>query len=159
MQFYATFSVDDSKRSIYMKTCRCVFLNKREVLFRFFAKSNILKYHSTYQTTFLWLLNLNAMCTFVYLFVIYFSFASVISASIHRYVNYFDIQVLMMVTETETLTSTIHHNIFTYLDYVFSATFIYIYIYIRVSLNKFPDFFCMGTFIDSTYMKLWSPSK
>ena len=36
------------------------------------------------------------------------------------------IQVLMKVTETETLTSTLHHNIFTYLDYVFSATFIYI---------------------------------
>ena len=29
---------------------------------------------------------------------------------------------------------------------------IYIYIYIRVSLNKFPDFFHMGTFIDSTQM-------
>ena len=25
---------------------------------------------------------------------------------------------------------------------------------IRVSLNKFPDFFRMGTFIDSTHMKL-----
>ena len=25
---------------------------------------------------------------------------------------------------------------------------------IRGSLNKFPDFFCMGTFIDSTHMKL-----
>ena len=45
----------------------------------------------------------------------------------------------MMVTETETLTSTLHHNIFTYLDHAFSATFIlsdfnpyllsYIYIY------------------------------
>ena len=43
------------------------------------------------------------MCPFVYLFVVYFSFAPVISASIHRYVSYFDIQVLMMVTETETL--------------------------------------------------------
>ena len=31
----------------------------------------------------------------------------------------FDIQVLMMVAEIETLTSTLHHNIFTYLDYVF----------------------------------------
>ena len=41
-------------------------------------------------------------------------FAPVISASIHRYVNCFDIQVLMMVTETETSTSTLHHNIFTY---------------------------------------------
>ena len=28
--------------------------------------------------------------------------------------------------------------------------YIYIYIYIRGSLNKFPDFFHMGTFIDST---------
>ena len=27
-------------------------------------------------------------------------------------------------------------------------------IYIRGSLNKFPDFFRMGTFIDSTHMKL-----
>ena len=35
----------------------------------------------------------------------------------------------------------------------------YLYIYIRGSLNKFPDFFCMGTFIASTYMKLGSPSK
>ena len=25
--------------------------------------------------------------------------------------------------------------------------------YIRGSLNKLPDFFCMGTFIDSTHMK------
>ena len=29
-----------------------------------------------------------------------------------------------------------------------------IYIYIRGSLYKFPHFFCMGTFIDSTRMKL-----
>ena len=42
------------------------------------------------------------MYTFMYLFVEYFSFAPVILASIHRYVNYFDIQVLMMVTENET---------------------------------------------------------
>ena len=34
----------------------------------------------------------------------------------------------MMVTETETLTSTLNHNTFTYLDYVFSATFICIYV-------------------------------
>ena len=31
---------------------------------------------------------------------------------------------------------------------------VYIYIYIRGSFNKFPDFFRMGTFIDSTHMKL-----
>ena len=28
------------------------------------------------------------------------------------------------------------------------------WLYIRGSLNKFPDFFCMGTFIDSTHIKL-----
>ena len=61
----------------------------------------------------------HAMCTFMYLFVVYFSFAPIIWASIHHYVNYFDIQVPMMVTETETLTSTLHNNKFTYLDYVF----------------------------------------
>ena len=32
-------------------------------------------------------------------------------------------------------------------------------IYNRGSLNKFPDFFRMGTFIDSTHMKLESTSK
>ena len=30
----------------------------------------------------------------------------------------------------------------------------YTHIHIRGSLNKFPDFFRMGTFIDSTHMKL-----
>ena len=120
---------------IWKLTC-CVFLNKREVLSRFFGKSNIFTYFSTCQTRSndFWIMS--AMCTFMYLFVVYFSFAPVISASIHNCVNYFDIQVLMMVTETETLTSTLHHNIFTYLDYVFSATFIYIYIYIYMLLKK-----------------------
>ena len=33
-------------------------------------------------------------------------------------------------------------------------TYVYIYIYIRGSLNKFPDFFRIGAFIDSTHMKL-----
>ena len=47
----------------------------------------------------------------------------------------FHIQVLMMVTETETLTSTLHHDIFTYLDYIFSCNLhIYIYIYITIIL-------------------------
>ena len=73
---------------------------------------------------------MNAMCTFVYLFVEYFSFAPVISASIHRYVNYYDIQVLMIVTETKMLTSTLHLNKFTCLNYVFLLP-LYIYIYIR----------------------------
>ena len=31
---------------------------------------------------------------------------------------------------------------------------LYFYLYIQGSLNKFPDFFHMGTFIDSTHMKL-----
>ena len=54
----------------------------------------------------------------------------------------------MMVTETETLGSTLHHNEFTYLDYVFSATFIlsdfdpylllYIYIYIYIYMFVSP---------------------
>ena len=30
----------------------------------------------------------------------------------------------------------------------------YVCMYIRGSLNNFPDFFRMGTFIDSTHMKL-----
>ena len=38
----------------------------------------------------------------LYLFVVYISFAPVILTSIPCYVNYSDIQVLMMVTETET---------------------------------------------------------
>ena len=82
---------------------------------------------------------MNAMRTFVYLYVVYFSFAPVISASIHRYVNYSDIQVLIMVTETEKLTSTLNHNKFTYEDYVFllpSYINIYIYIYTKIRLNR-----------------------
>ena len=37
--------------------------------------------------------------------------------------------------------------------------YIYIYIYIGGSLNKFPDVFRMATFIDSTHIKLYSPSE
>ena len=115
--------------------CVCVWCKSR-----FFGKSNIFNYVSTCQTCSNRFWIMNAICTFVYLFVVYFSFAPVISASIYCSVNYFDIQVLMMVTETETLTSTLHHNIFTYLDYVFSATFIhiYIYIYIRIYVSTWP---------------------
>ena len=43
--------------------------------------------------------------------------------------------------------------------YIYVYVYIYIYIYIRGSLDKFPDVFRMGTFIDSTHMKLYSPSK
>ena len=90
------------------------------------------------------------MCTFVYLFIVYFSFAPVISASIHCYVNYSDIQVLMMVTEAEMLTSTLNHNNFTYLDYVFLLPsycqilihiyfhiYIYIYIYRYIKIRMY----------------------
>ena len=37
---------------------------------------------------------------------------------------------------------------------LFTSIYIYIYIYIRGACDKFPDFFRMGTFIDSTHMKL-----
>ena len=30
---------------------------------------------------------------------------------------------------------------------------------LRGAYDKIPDFFCMGSFIDSTHMKLYSPSK
>ena len=117
---------------------------------RFFGKSDIFKYFPTCQSRSYDFWIMNAMCTFMYLFLVYFSFAPVISASIYRYMNYFDIIVLMMVIETETLTSTLLLNIFTDLDYVFiSATFIlsdfysylllYIYIYIYnllISIQK-----------------------
>ena len=33
------------------------------------------------------------------------------------------------------------------------------FLYIRGSLNRFPDFFRIGTFIDNTCIKLESPSK
>ena len=67
----------------------CVFLNKREVLSRFFEKSYIFQYFSTCQTRSddFWILN--AMCMFVYLFVVYFSFAPVISAITHLYCELF----------------------------------------------------------------------
>ena len=98
---------------------------------------------------------MNAMCTIMYLFIVNFSFAPVISANIHRYVNFFDIQVLMMVTETETLTSTLHHNIFTFLDQVFSGTFIlsdfnpYLlsYIYIIIIIMKILSSFLISLLV------------
>ena len=102
------------------------------------------------------LLLFEVVCVFIRRTDFYFGvsiqhhYAPIISVSVRRYVNYFDIQVLMMVTETETLTPTLHHNIFPYLDYVFSATFIlsnfhpyllsYIYIYIykpKSNVRKF----------------------
>ena len=62
---------------IWKPTYCCVFLNKQEVLSRFFKKSNIFKYFSTCQTRSddFWILN--AMCMCIYLSVVYFSFALV----------------------------------------------------------------------------------
>ena len=121
---YIIFNMDNSKRSIHKKNLLVAYfsINRRFCLVSLGNPtfSNIFSTCQTRSNDF-WIMN--AMCAFMYLFVVYFSSVRVISASIHRYVNYFDIQVLMMVTETETLTSTLHHNIFTYLDYVFSATF------------------------------------
>ena len=64
---------------------------QQEDLSHFLEKYNIFKYVSTCQTRSYDFWIMNAMCTFMNLFVVYFSFAPVISASIHRYVNYFDI--------------------------------------------------------------------
>ena len=47
----------------------------------------------------------------------------------------------------------IYRHIYMYI-YGYICMYIYIYIYLRGACNKFPDFFRMGTFIDSTHMKL-----
>ena len=47
---YITFNMDDSNDLYIWKLICCVFLNKREVLSRFFEKSYIFKYFSTCQT-------------------------------------------------------------------------------------------------------------
>ena len=62
-----------------------------------------------------------------------------ISTITHRYCELFYIQVLTMVIITETLTSTSHHDIFTYLDYFFPATFIlsdFIHIYFHTVFSE-----------------------
>ena len=38
--------------------------------------------------------------------------------------------------------------------YIYECVKLFVCVYIRGSLNKFPDFFRMGTFIDSTHIKL-----
>ena len=53
---------------------------------------------------------LYTLCARLCLFVVYISFALFISTSIHRYVNYSDIQVLMMITETETFNVDFHSS-------------------------------------------------
>ena len=45
-------------------------------------------------------------------------------------------------------------NSVNYGRYFFRTLYIYIYIYIRGAYDKFPDFFRMGTFIESTHVKL-----
>ena len=120
-------------------------------MFRCFWKSNIFKYFSTCQTRSNEFWFLNATCTFINL-LLYISHLLLSSqqASIAMWTILIS-KSLMMVTETETLTSTLHHNIFTYLDSVFSATFIlsdfihiyfdiyiyyiYTYIYIYIYIN------------------------
>ena len=61
------------------------------------------------------------------------------------YVNYSDIQVLMMVTETETFKSTLIHNKFTYLDYFFLSSYcrilIHIYFHTVLSEKQIPNTF------------------
>ena len=69
-----------------------------------------------------------------------------------------DIQVLMTFTETGTLTSTLHHNIFTYLDYVFSATFIlsdfnpYLLSYIYINIYIYDKY---NMDMNSIYMDIY----
>ena len=81
-------------------------------------------------------------------------------------VNFFFIYVYIYIKFTS-LVSNLFLVVMTIIRYYMKKFFgcsylyvyIYIYIYIRGSLNKFPDFFRMGTFIDSTHMKYLSPSK
>ena len=63
-------------------TCCCIFLNKREVLSHFFEKSNIFKYVSMCQTRSYDFWIMNAMCTFVYIFVYISSSCRAISMDI-----------------------------------------------------------------------------
>ena len=112
----------------------CVFLNKQEVLSRFFEKSKIFKYFSTCQTRSddFWILN--AMCMFMYLFVVYFSFAPVISASTHQYVNYFISKSwwwLINWNVNVDFTSWYIHLFGLYFFLLPSYIYIYIYIYIE----------------------------
>ena len=97
---------------------------------------------------------MNAMCTFMYLFVVYFSFAPIISANIHRYVNNFDIQVLMMVTETEMLTSTLHQ-----LFGLCLFCYLHIYIYLCCGVSHFFLcfflFFFLSGYILRSFFVLW----
>ena len=81
----------------------CISLKKkREDLSRFFKKSSLFKYIFPRFKHVLNTFKLRTLFTRFYFFVVYISFVPVISTSTHRYVNFSDIKVLMMVTETET---------------------------------------------------------
>ena len=67
-------------------------------------------------------LPLTSVANFTLLIYIYtYMKVAVISTITHLYCELFYIQILTMVIITETLTSTSHHDIFTYLDYIFSC--------------------------------------
>ena len=89
--------------------------------------------------TFWWLLNFER---YVHVFVSFRCIFLICSCHLSNHPSIcelFYIQVLMMVNETETLTSTLHHDIFTYLDYIFSCylhIYIYIYIYIYMIIES-----------------------
>ena len=96
----------------YMDNFKTVCIYENLLVFAYFLKngridlislgnptfSNIFPHARHVLNTFeLW-----TLCAHLYLYVVYFSFAPVISASIHHYAKYSDIQILMIVTETET---------------------------------------------------------
>ena len=68
---------------------------------------------------------------------------------------------LNQITEPNLLVLKTYRNIITDIEQslftnIVSYIYIYIYIYIRGAYDKFPDFFRMSTFIDSTHMMLES---
>ena len=130
---------------IWNFTRHCVFLNKREVLSRFFGKSNIFKYVSTCQTrsSDFW-----TLCARLCVFSLYISHLLLSSqqASIAIWTILIS-KSWWWLLKLKRLTSTLHHNTFTYLDYVFLLPsycrilihiyfHIYIYIYIKYKLIK-----------------------
>ena len=92
--------------------------------------------------TFWWLLNFERYMHVYLSFCCIFLICSCHLSNHPSICELFYIQVLMMVIKTETLTLTLHHDIFNYLDYIFSCylhtvgfypyllSYIYIYIYI-----------------------------
>ncbi len=122
-----TFSMDDSKWSIHMKTFLAYFsINGRFCLVSLKNPtfSNIFPRAKHVLMTFeFW-----TLCACLSIFSLYISHLLLSSQHHPSICELFHIQVLMMVIKTETLTSTLHHDIFTYLDYIFSC-YLHIYIY------------------------------